>query len=125
MPEITRIMEISVEEAGDYIFTPAGVLITYRTGQFRVFSESARHNFLRRVVSRHPWDELLSDAVVERGASVRLRDVTAEIDEKIGPDELSTEAVLELCYRTNPRQLFFLRRYFEANSPSQTSMPPS
>ncbi|MFB5191226.1 hypothetical protein [Alicyclobacillus fastidiosus] len=124
MPEIKRIMEISVEEAGDYIFTPAGVLITYRTDQFRVFAESARHNFLRRVVSKYPWENLL-DVVVEQGTSVRLRDVTEELNTKIGSDEMSTEAVLEFCYRSNPRQLFFLRRYFDDSSPSQASMPPS
>lgn len=123
MAEITHIFDIGVEFAGDYIFTPAGILIVYQQGRFKIFSESAQHNFLRRTISRHPWTALL-DTVVERGTSVRLRDITDEIEDKNGFSELNTETVLEMCYEANPRQLFFLRRYL-SESPSQTNMPPS
>ncbi|WAH34994.1 hypothetical protein [Alicyclobacillus dauci] len=123
MAEIAKVFEVSVEEAGDYIFSPAGVVIVFRNQQFQVFTESARHNFLRRVLTRHPWDKLLT-AVTEHGVSVRLRDVTEDVSNKIGLDAMSTEAVLEACYESNPLQLFFLRRHF-SNSPSQANMPPS
>lgn len=123
MSEIKHIFEIHVEAAGDYIFSQAGIIIVFQNQQFRVFSESAQHNFLRRVVSRHPWNKLF-ETVTEQGTSIRLRDVTDDVTNKIGFDEMTTEAVLKTCYRTNPRQLFFLRRYF-SNSPSQANMPPS
>jgi hypothetical protein len=122
MAEITRVFEISVEAPGDYIFTPVGIVMIFRNQQFQVYSESAQHNFLRRVLHRHPWDQLLT-GVKERGSNVRLRDLTEEIENKIGLDTDSTEAVLELCYRMNPRQLFFLQRYFSSD-PSQANIPP-
>lgn len=123
MAEITQVFEISVEHAGDYIFIPAGILIIYQQGRFKVFSESAQHNFLRRTISRYPWPSLLN-TVVENGTSVRLKDILDEIEHKNGFSALSTETVLEICYEANPRQLFFLQRYL-SDSPSHTNMPPS
>lgn len=123
MPQIESVFEVSIEEAGDYIFSPVGIVILFRNKQFTVYSESARHNFIRRVVSRYPWPELLK-TVTHQDANMRLRELTAELQQKTGLDELSTEAVLQTCYDMNPRQLFFLRRYL-SSSPSQTNMPPS
>lgn len=125
MAEIVQILELSVEEAGDYIFSPAGIVMVFKNKRFQLFSESARHNFLRRILTRHSWEQLLETVNDgDGGASARLRDITEEVMQKSGPDELSIEAVLQICYDTNPRQLFFLQRYF-TNSPSQASMPPS
>ncbi|MFD1675131.1 hypothetical protein [Alicyclobacillus fodiniaquatilis] len=123
MAEIVQILELSVEEAGDYIFSPAGIVMVFKNKRFQLFTESARHNFLRRIVTRHSWEQLF-ETVNDGGTSARLRDITEEVANKSGPDELSIEAVLQICYDTNPRQLFFLQRYF-TNSPSQASMPPS
>lgn len=123
MPKITQVYEVSVEDPGDYIFTPSGIVIALENGQFQVYSENARHNFLRRTLMRHDWDKLLLDSVAEQGSAVRLRDVTKDLTKNMGFSTWSTEAVLETCYEMNPRQLFFLRRY--STSPSQTNMPPS
>lgn len=110
MSEIAKVYEISVEPSGDYIFTASGVVVLYQNGRFRVYSESAKHNFLRRAISRHAWAELL-ETVVEQDTSVRLRDVTDDVQNKYGPSAISTEAVLSICYKSNPKQLFFLERY--------------
>lgn len=122
MPKIRNVYEISVEESGDYIFTPTGVVIVLENGQFSVYSESARHNFLRRALMRYPWDQMLYESAEEQDISVRLRDMTEEIAKKIGTGPWGTDAILQTCYDMNPRQLFFLQRY--STSPSQTNMPP-
>ncbi|WP_157071001.1 hypothetical protein [Alicyclobacillus acidiphilus] len=121
MAKITRIFEASIEEQGDYIFTPSGVVLLLHNGNFLIYSESARHNFLRRTCMRHGWDDLV-EGVREQGLYVRIRDVTNDVQKRLDPDTWSVEAVLDTWYSQNPRQLFFLQRY--SSSPSQTNIPP-
>lgn len=121
MAKIAQVFEASIEEQGDYIFTPSGLVILLQNGNFHIYSESARHNFLRRACMRHSWEDL-REGVKEQDLYVRIRDVTEELSRKIDPDDWTVEAVLETCYSQNPRQLFFLRRY--SSSPSQINMPP-
>ncbi|EJY56425.1 hypothetical protein URH17368_0950 [Alicyclobacillus hesperidum URH17-3-68] len=122
MAKIRRIFEASIEEAGDYIFTPSGVIILMESGDFQIYSESARHNLLRRTCMRYAWDQLVDGVKVDE-LNIRIRDITADLRRRLDSEnEWTTDEILKTWYEQNPRQLFFLRRY--SSSPSHTNMPP-
>ncbi|MCL6518118.1 MAG: hypothetical protein K6T67_14345 [Alicyclobacillus sp.] len=104
-----RVYLLSVEEPGDYVFTPEGVVVLLENGHFQLYCPSASHNRFRAALNRFSWDEL-ENGVVYRDASMRLTDITADMALCGWTDPSSVPAMLRHLYRQNPKHLHFLRR---------------
>ncbi|WP_026961965.1 hypothetical protein [Alicyclobacillus herbarius] len=117
---IDKIYILSVEEPGDFVFSPAGVVILLENKHFKVYSSSSEHNRYRATLQRYSWKEL-EDGIHHRGADYRLEDVTADMARHGWVDASSTPDILHCLYETNPRQMFFLKRVLQSITDSSPS----
>lgn len=106
---LKRVYLLSVEEAGDYIFTPDGVVVLLENGHFRLYCPNSSHNRYRAALNKFPWEEL-ERGVVFRETGIRLADITSDIQRRGWTDTSSIPALLAHLYEENPKHLHFLRR---------------
>jgi hypothetical protein len=107
---LRKVCLLSVEEPGDYIFTPAGVVIVTERAQFNLYCVSANHNVYRAALLRLDWTKLERGAEF-RGRSFRLEDITADMAQLGWTHASAIPDILRHLYESNPRHLFFLQRY--------------
>lgn len=108
--EITRVYILSVEEPGDFIFTPGGAIVLFANGQFKVFCVPSSHNLFRAALNRHSWEQL-EKGIEYKGAEFRVDDVTTDMTNKGWTHASSIPLILRNLYESNPRHLFFLERF--------------
>lgn len=100
---------LSVEEPGDYLFVPAGVVILMERERFIVHCIKSSHNLYRQAIHKFSVDELLR-GVDYRDHGFRLEDVTAPMAERGWVDSASIPDILRRLYEQNQRHMFFLER---------------
>jgi hypothetical protein len=100
---------LSVEEPGDYLFEPAGVVILLHNRHYQVYCTSANHNRFKAALNRFAWGDL-ENGVVYRETSYRLTDVTQEMARRGWLEADNTPDILRHLYEENPRHLFFLAK---------------
>jgi hypothetical protein len=116
---LTHIYELSIEDEGDYIFVPSGLVIIYENLRFTVYCQNARHNVIRAALSRFAWQDLeLGQSY--RGSIFRLREITNDLAQYGWKDTSSIPQILRHCYDLNRRHLYFLERYLESSSVTNT-----
>lgn len=117
-PVIHKVYILEVEEPGDDVLSPQGVIIVLQNQRFTVYSTGANHNTFRSVLHKTPWP-LLEQGIRLKNFGYRATDITPSILE-LGLHKASDSvAILWQLYETNPRQYYFLKRYF-SNSPQET-----
>jgi len=117
---IHKVYVLDVEEPGDDILTPQGVVIVMLNLRFTVYSTGANHNLFRAAVHKHPWEQL-EQGVYFRNLGFRATDVTASID-NVGLKKASDGlAILRHLYDSNQRQFYFLQRYVASMNFGSTS----
>lgn len=99
---------LSVEEPGDYLFVPAGVVILMEREQFQIFCVKSCHNLYRQVIYKFPIDELLK-GVHYRDTGFRLEDISDTLARHGWLDTSAVPEILGHLYEKNPRHLFFLK----------------
>lgn len=104
---------LSVEPPGDYIFTPAGVVIVLQNDTFKVYCVSSSHNLYRAALHKHSWEQL-EHGVLFRESEFRLTSITDEMKERGWTHGDSIPAILSYLHACNPMHLFFLQRHLEA-----------
>ncbi len=110
---IDKVYVLSIEEPGDFVFQPAGVVIVFENRHFQVYSTSADHNRLRATLHRYAWGDL-ELGVSHQGTDYRLEDVTEDTARHGWVHAGSTPQILRWLYENNPRQLFFLARFVQS-----------
>jgi hypothetical protein len=109
---IQKVYILNVEEAGDILSTPAGVVILLDNGSFTVYSPKSSHNRHRAAVSRHSWESLES-GVEFKGEYIRLEDVSALLKQRGWTTAASIPDILRFLLDTRRKYLFFLSAYLE------------
>lgn len=99
---------LSVEEPGDYIFIPSGVVILMERQQFQVYCAKSSHNLYRQAIHKYAMDELLK-GVQYRDHGFRLEEVEAPMGRNAWVDTSNIPEILHFLYQQNPRHLFFLK----------------
>lgn len=112
--KLAKVYVVNVEDPGDYYFRPEGVLFVDEKGNHTLYAHDSRHNFLKAAVQKFPWEEL-TEGVSFREHTVRLIDLTSQMDEHffLLVDEMPD--MLQRLYDGSPRQYFFLEKYLEQN----------
>lgn len=113
--KLANVYVVNVEEPGDYYYRPEGVLFVDEKDNHTLYALDSRHNFLKAVVQKFPWEELI-ESVHFRDHHVRLIDMTSQMDEQflLLVDEIP--AMLQRLYNGSPRQYFFLEKHLEQNN---------
>lgn len=101
---------IFVEGAGDFYFSPEGVLAVTSDGHYTVYCPDARHNFLRAAMLKFPLEALAGEGVSYRGAQFRIEDLTP-FQERQKLTDASIADLLRAVHRENPVRHAFLRAY--------------
>lgn len=101
---------IFVEGAGDFYFSPEGVLAVASDGRYTVYCPDARHNFLRAAVLKFPLENLVGEGVSYRGAHIRLEDLKP-FQERQNMLHAPIADLLTAVYRENPVRYAFLRAW--------------
>ncbi|OFW74874.1 MAG: hypothetical protein A2201_04795 [Alicyclobacillus sp. RIFOXYA1_FULL_53_8] len=109
-PMIHKVYVLAVEEPGDDILTPQGIVIVMFNLRFTVYSTGANHNLFRSVVHKYPWDQL-EQGVYFRNQGFRATDVTDVVDQLGLKKASDSSAILRHLYESNQRQFYFLQRY--------------
>lgn len=112
--KLAKVYVVNVEDPGDYYFRPEGVLFVDEKGNHTLYAHDSRHNFLKAAVQKFPWEEL-TEGVSFREHTVRLIDLTSQMDDLffLLVDEMPD--MLQRLYDGSPRQYFFLEKYLEQN----------
>jgi hypothetical protein len=110
--KIRRVFQLDVEEEGDFIFAPAGIVILFDNNRFTVYCESSRHNKLRAALHRIPWNEF-ANGVKFKNMELRLQDLTNEMAQNGWTTASSVPHILRHALSINPRYLYFLKRYVD------------
>ncbi|QQE76842.1 hypothetical protein [Alicyclobacillus sp. SO9] len=108
--KVEDIFVLSVEEPGDYVFEPSGVVVLYSNKKFQLYSTSANHNRFRAALNRFSWTEL-TKGVVWKDAEYRITPVEDSVKQTDWEDPQQVPAVLQRLYNMNPKYLFFLERH--------------
>lgn len=108
--QIKHVYELSIEDEGDYIFTPSGIVTIYENLRFTVYCQNAKHNVIRAALNRFSWTDL-ERGQTYRGATFRLREITNEMAQHGWVDTSAIPQILRHCYELNQRHLYFLERY--------------
>jgi hypothetical protein len=109
---IRHVYQLDVEDEGDFIFTPAGIVILYENNRFTIYCESPRHNKLRQALHRIPWNEF-ETGVKFRDMELRLRDLTDQMAQNGWTNADFVPHILRHTYSSNPRYFYFLKRYVD------------
>jgi hypothetical protein len=107
---IRKVYILNVEETGDIVFTPAGIVILLENGSFTVYCPKSSHNRYRAAVSRHSWESLES-GVEFKGAHFRLEDVSSVLQDRGWTHASSIPDILHFLFETKRKYLFFLSAY--------------
>lgn len=108
--KLDRVFILEVEEAGDFIFVPSGVVFVTERHRIQLYCASSNHNRYRAALVRHQWEEL-ENGVRFRDTEYRLNDITQEMTDMGWRYVSASNLILRHLYVTNQRNLFFLERY--------------
>ena len=109
---IRHVFQLDVEDEGDFIFVPAGMVIVFENNRFTLYCQNARHNKLRSALTRIPWADF-GNGVKFKDMELRLQDLTQEMAQNGWTNATSVPHILRHALETNPRYLYFLSRYVE------------
>jgi len=109
---ISGVYVLSVEEQGDYLFTPAGIVIKLTTNRFQIYCAGSQHNLFRAVLHRLDWGEL-ERGLPFREMEFRLTNVTERMIQRGWTHSDAIPAILEHLWKENERHLFFLAKHIE------------
>lgn len=107
---IDRVYVLEVEEPGDTILSPQGIVIVLQNQRFTVYSTGANHNLFRTVLHRTPWP-LLEQGIRFKNYMFRATDITASILEQGLQKASDSLAILSHLYTSNQRHYYFLKRF--------------
>lgn len=107
---IDKVFILEVEEPGDHILSPQGVVIVLSNQRFTVYSTGANHNLFRTVLQRTPWP-ILEQGTRYQNYSFRATDITHTIHERGLKKASDSQSILYNLYEGNQRQFYFLKRY--------------
>lgn len=113
-PTIQCICLVESEGPEDIVFEPSGIVIALSNHKFSLYSNSSDHNRLRGILAKVDWRELYKGMRV-RDTEYRLTELTDQMTQQGWSTASTIPAILRHLYTTQPRHLFFLKRYANLN----------
>lgn len=119
---LKKVYSLQVEEPGDYYYKPEGVVFIDEKNNHTLYALDARHNFLRSIVQKFPFEEL-EQSVSFRDHHVKVVDLTEQYEPffEMVVDEIPN--LLHRIFKSSPRQYFFLERHLDPRWINQQFVP--